>query len=108
MFTLAIFVNFTVLPSLAVICDWDISTLNNNISEEEVKNNIANFNEKFPPSPYKVNDYIQQRIISKGKKTNFAQFSNKKMIHFYLHLDQNEFGKKSIQIPNQFSNKRTL
>ena len=73
MFTLANFVNFTVLPSLAMMCDWDISTLNNNISEEEVKNNIANFNEKFPPSPYKVNDYIQQRIISKGKKTNFAQ-----------------------------------
>lgn len=37
MFTLAIFVNFTVLPGLAAMFDWDLPTLNNNISEEEVK-----------------------------------------------------------------------
>ena len=48
-FVLAVFINFTALPSIAVIFDWEIPTLNNNISEEEVKNNLANYNEKFPP-----------------------------------------------------------
>ena len=47
-FVLAVFINFTALPSIAVIFDWEIPTLNNNISEEEVKNNLANYNEKFP------------------------------------------------------------
>ena len=54
MFTLAIFVNFTVLPSLAVICDWDISTLNNNISEEEVKNNIITIKNNSTKEEYKM------------------------------------------------------
>jgi hypothetical protein len=43
-FVLAVFINFTALPSIAVIFDWEIPTLNNNISEEEVKNNLANYN----------------------------------------------------------------
>ena len=73
MFTLAIFVNFTVLPGLAAMFDWDISTLNNNISEEEVKNNIANFNEKYPPKPYKSSDYIQQRYSFRNKNVSFIQ-----------------------------------
>lgn len=32
-FVLAVFINFTALPSIAVIFDWEIPTLNNNISE---------------------------------------------------------------------------
>ena len=43
-FVLAVFINFTALPSIAVIFDWEIPTLNNNISEEEVKNN-AEYND---------------------------------------------------------------
>ena len=74
MFTLAIFVNFTVLPGLAAMFDWDISTLNNNISEEEVKNNIANFNEKYPPKPYKSSDYIQQRYSFRNKNVSFINY----------------------------------
>ena len=73
MFTLAIFVNFTVLPFLVVIRESHISTLNNNISEEEVKNNIANFNEKYPPKPYKSSDYIQQRYSFRNKNVTFIQ-----------------------------------
>lgn len=59
-FAVVIFINFTALPSLAVLFDWDIPTLSNNISEEEVKDNIANFNEKLPPAPYRINDYFLQ------------------------------------------------
>lgn len=57
-FILAIFINFTALPSLAVIFDWDLPTLNNNINEEEVKNNLANFNEKLPPKPYNLAEIL--------------------------------------------------
>lgn len=57
-FVLAVFINFTALPSIAVIFDWEIPTLNNNISEEEVKNNLANYNEKFPQKPYNFKDFM--------------------------------------------------
>ena len=51
---LVIFVNFTALPGLAEVFDWDLPTLNTNVTEEEVKNNLANFNEKLPPKPYNL------------------------------------------------------
>lgn len=57
-FVLAVFINFTALPSIAVIFHWEIPTLNNNISEEEVKNNLSNYNEKFPPKPYNFKDFM--------------------------------------------------
>lgn len=57
-FILAIFINFTALPSLAAVFDWDLPTLNTNINEEEVKNNFANFNEKLPPKPYHFKDFF--------------------------------------------------
>lgn len=59
--TLVVFINFTALPSLAVIFDWEIPTLNTDISEEEVCNNLVNFNEKLPPRPYHL-EYILQEI----------------------------------------------
>lgn len=59
-FILAIFINFTALPSLAAIFDWDLPTLTNNINEEEVKNNFANFNEKLPPKPYNLKDILKE------------------------------------------------
>lgn len=56
---LLIFVNFTALPGLAVVFDWELPTLNiSNISEEEVKNNLANYNEKVPPKPYNFKDFF--------------------------------------------------
>ncbi|WP_228444851.1 hypothetical protein [Chryseobacterium echinoideorum] len=70
---MAIFVNFIVLPSLAVMFDWNLTTLNNNIIEEEVKNNTANFNEKFPPKPYKCSDYILLKQSIENKKNKFVQ-----------------------------------
>lgn len=71
--TLAIFVNFTALPSLAVIFDWDLYTLSNVIVEEEVKTNITTLNEKFPPKPYKCTDYILLKINTEAKKNKFVQ-----------------------------------
>lgn len=55
---LVIFVNFTALPGLVVVFDWDLPALNTNVTEEEVKNNIANFNEKLPPKPYNLGDIL--------------------------------------------------
>ena len=66
-FILAIFINFTALPSLAVIFDWDLPTLNNNINEEEVKNNLSNFNEKLPPKPYNLGDILNVLDINHNK-----------------------------------------
>ena len=37
---LAFFINFTALPGLAAFFDWDLPTLNTNITEEEVKSFI--------------------------------------------------------------------
>lgn len=68
-FILAIFINFTALPSLAVLFDFEMPTLNNNITEEEVKTNITSFNEKLPPKPYNLRDLLgilQNRQTSKS------------------------------------------
>jgi len=70
---LAIFVNFIVLPSLSVIFEWNLTTLSNDIIEEEVKTNTANFNEKFPPKPYKSSDYILVKQSIEDKKNKFEQ-----------------------------------
>lgn len=68
-FILAIFINFTALPGIAVIFDWEIPALNTNINEEEVKNNLANFNEKIPPKPYHFNDFFTSLKPFKTKNT---------------------------------------
>lgn len=68
---LAIFVNFTALPSLAVVFDWELPTLNTNITEEEVKNSLANFNEKLPPKPYHFKDFFEP-IFKKTKTNSFV------------------------------------
>lgn len=68
---MTIFVNFTALPSIAHIFDWDIITLN--ISEEEMKNNLTDFNEKLLPKPYKIQDYIQEKINFKSVDNIFIQ-----------------------------------
>lgn len=59
------FINFTALPSLAVMFDWEIPTLNANINEEEVKSNLANFNEKLPPNPYSYKDFFKGLPLDK-------------------------------------------
>ncbi len=55
---LAFFINFTALPGLAAFFDWDIPSLSTNITEEEIKNNLANYNEKVPPKPYNFKDLL--------------------------------------------------
>ena len=72
-FVLAVFINFTALPSIAVIFDWEIPTLNNNISEEEVKNNLANYNEKFPPKPYNFKDFMGVFFLIKKSANTFLR-----------------------------------
>ncbi len=66
---LVIFVNFTALPGLAEVFDWDLPTLNTNVTEEEVKNNLANFNEKLPPKPYNLGDILN--VIDFHNKISF-------------------------------------
>lgn len=57
-FILAIFLNFTALPSLAFLFDWELPTLSTNITEEELKSNFASFNEKIPPKPFNFHDFL--------------------------------------------------
>lgn len=64
-----LFVNFTALPSMAVMFDWEIPSLNTNINEEEVKNNFANFNEKFPPNPYFLKDFFENLSFDKSNNS---------------------------------------
>lgn len=63
---LIIFINFTALPGIAAFFDWDLPTLNTNVTEEEVKNNLANFNEKIPPKPYNFKDLLPIAINTKN------------------------------------------
>ncbi len=66
---LAVFINFTALPGIAVIFDWEIPALTSNITEEEVKNNLASFNEKIPPQPFNFNDFFTGLKAFKTKNT---------------------------------------
>ncbi|GGP03132.1 hypothetical protein GCM10010992_10310 [Cloacibacterium rupense] len=74
------------MPSIAVLFDWEISTLNNTISEEEVKNNVANFNEKIPPKPYKISDYLLQKIHVKTEKNTFNQMNASVRINPFISI----------------------
>lgn len=65
-FILAIFINFTALPGIAVIFDLDLPALNTNITEEEVKNNFTSFNEKIPPKIFKIKDVLGKIILNKN------------------------------------------
>lgn len=59
---LVIFLNFTALPGIAMLFDWEFlpELYKNNISEEEeVKHDFTSFNEKLPPKPYNFKDFIE-------------------------------------------------
>lgn len=55
---LAIFINFSALPSIAGIFDWDISTATVTIAEEEVQTGTS-FNEKVTPNPLNIHDFLK-------------------------------------------------
>ena len=79
---LAFFINFTALPGLAAFFDWDIPSLSTNITEEEIKNNLANYNEKVPPKPYNFKDLLNildfnrqhSSFITKDNSTHLSPF----------------------------------
>lgn len=54
----AIFFNFTALPSLAVICDWDFPKSTITVAEEEVKTS-SSFNEKVTENPLSIHDFLK-------------------------------------------------
>ncbi|MGX9985147.1 hypothetical protein [Chryseobacterium sp. POL2] len=56
---LAIFMNFTALPSMAAIFGWDLPTTNVSIAEEEVKTGSSSFNEKVTSNPLSIHDFVK-------------------------------------------------
>ena len=71
-FVLAVFINFTALPSIAVIFDWEIPTLNNNISEEGLKI-ISPITMKSFPKPYNSKDFIGVFFSDKKSANTFLR-----------------------------------
>ncbi|WP_312321609.1 hypothetical protein [Soonwooa sp.] len=66
---LAIFMNFTTLPSMAAVFGWDLPTINVSIAEEEVKTSSSSFNEKVTPNPLSIHDFIKFFESDLGKKS---------------------------------------
>lgn len=71
---LIFFINFTALPSIAVMLDWELPTLSSNITEEEVKNDFASINEKLPPQSFNFYDF-------------FTVFQTVKPYYIFVHKD---------------------
>ncbi len=56
---LLVFLNFTALPSIAVIFDWeDVSITNNIYEEEEEEQKTADIVEKLVPERFNVEDFV--------------------------------------------------
>lgn len=49
LFVLMIFINFMALPSIAKVMDWEISSINISVSEEETHSAPFSFSEKMVP-----------------------------------------------------------
>lgn len=71
---LGIFLNFTALPSIAQLMDWDLPTMSQNISEEEVKTKRMS-EEQLHNEPFQVN--LHQWDHFKQKKA-FALYNDNK------------------------------
>lgn len=56
---LMIFINFTALPSLAVMFGWDLPTATVALTEEETKTSSTAFNEKVSPKTLSIHDFIK-------------------------------------------------
>ena len=57
--TLAVFLNFMALPSLATLFNWDLATTNVVISEEETHHAPLVINEKSLPRTLNVHDFLK-------------------------------------------------
>ena len=57
--TLAVFLNFMALPSMATIFEWDLPTTNVVISEEETQHAPLVINEKNLPKTFNVHDFLK-------------------------------------------------
>ncbi len=57
--TLAVFLNFMALPSIATIFSWDLPTSNVIISEEETQHAPLVINEKSLPKTLNVHDFLK-------------------------------------------------
>lgn len=57
--TLAVFLNFMALPSIATIFEWDFPTTNVVISEEETQHAPLVINEKNLPQTLNVHDFLK-------------------------------------------------
>lgn len=57
--TLAVFLNFMALPSMATIFSWDLPTSNVIISEEETQHAPLVINEKSLPKTLNVHDFLK-------------------------------------------------
>lgn len=57
--TLAVFLNFMALPSIAVAFGWDVPTTNMVISEEETQHSPLVINEKTIPDTLNVHDFLK-------------------------------------------------
>ncbi|MEC5157609.1 hypothetical protein [Chryseobacterium sp. MP_3.2] len=57
--TLAVFINFMALPSIATIFDWNLPASNVIISEEETQHPPLVINEKTVPKTLNVHDFLK-------------------------------------------------
>ena len=57
--TLAVFLNFMALPSLATLFNWDLPATNVVISEEETQHAPLVINEKSLPKTLNVHDFLK-------------------------------------------------
>ncbi len=57
--TLAVFINFMALPSIATLANWDLPSTNVIISEEETQHSPLVINEKTVPRTLNVHDFLK-------------------------------------------------
>lgn len=57
--TLAVFINFMALPSIATLCNWDLPASNVIISEEETQHSPLVINEKTVPKTLNVHEFLK-------------------------------------------------
>ncbi|MBW8361635.1 MAG: hypothetical protein K0M56_05545 [Kaistella sp.] len=67
--TLAVFLNFMALPSIASIFDWELPPMNIVISEEETHSPSTALFEKTVPRTMNVHDFLKFFEDNSNKKT---------------------------------------
>lgn len=57
--TFMVFLNFTALPSIAALLDWELPRTNVILNEEEPHSNIFVVYEKAIPKPLDINEFLK-------------------------------------------------